>query len=178
MIICFLDFHTIVTILLSLTGWNAGDSESNLFRDLRQGARSRQPSHLGRPTVTTVMQDSMSWWMRSCSRCLRCSPKNTERWAICVELLEITYKASQLSKRLWLGLKEMRRWSLEKGNTSDFPWFPVDGTQAVVVGGKCLSVCCPDKEWQRGCFPTWFVWLKFANPLISYHSAVFSDSST
>lgn len=80
-------------------------------------------------------------------------------------------------KRLWLGLKKMRRWSLEKRNTSDFPCFPVDGAQAVAVGGECLSVCCRDNEktekWQRGCFPTWFVFLQFENPWISYHSAVF-----
>lgn len=35
---------------------------------------------------------------------------------------------------------------MEKGNTSDFPCFPVDGAQAVAVGGECLSVCCRDNE--------------------------------
>ena len=77
------------------------------------------------------------------------SQKKTERWAICVELLKITQKYLNFLKGFDLGLSPKRRWSLEKGNTSDFPWFPVDGAQAVVVGGECLSVCCREDASQH-----------------------------
>ena len=46
-------------ILMSLTWRNAGDSESNLFRDLRPGSSVSRSSHLGRSTVSPAGFDVM-----------------------------------------------------------------------------------------------------------------------